>query len=813
MEKISIPPCYKYIARNLKSDSDKHLYAKNYLANILEHGLDRDEAIMLYTANTLPLTVGNMYSVNGVDVRAEDYFDYVNGESSLIVQQCSKFYKERLKVGQKNNLCLICSYSNNFANDHYDDECAVFKYIISDKSRRDEVIALELPEIFRSIVDIGSELSEPYPALIPIMALAYNQLKELDDIYTVPSIAERLEKLIIKLSVAASSYSGDVKKLLSKNARAMSVAWGKVSNDIVSAPDLSYDDVCRILSKIDLEHNHRQRNSKKSKKKAVEVSKESQSQPSDNIAVEESTDVASEPQTEVVPESSADISSEQPAPPTENDTALDDSEELPFGDADIVMESGDTTDGTVSDSAEEVDPDVAEYESVKRDKDGWVIQDESSAEDTENEDIAPTEDKADEDTDNTEQPSVSDGPKPAMQPSQTNSSEQSESPKYSVPPINDTSCIFIADVPRRTIKKYCSSYKDNENEVFSSVRRSKRLPVEVILDEKRTPFLIFFVRSLGKFYYCPIEKAMPATLKACMQSTSIKKLCYQPYYLYSLMRLYDCSLDSVYSICTVDLLLNPKAMVCVYEDYFKVYDGNFPIKSKPSSGYDEFDAILENEQRYIQIEAFQMRSLKNDKELSKRQQRDEVLGMSYLRILNLKTHDYLFDLEPSGKVEFNPNFDLAARHDGFFVTYSLGIDNSLGIKVNDIYLGALYELSRKGKVRKYNIQLVTITANTMVLFVGENEYDLVTTALQKYFNIYALKNRYEKFELNVSHQRIYCSTQKNAKQPVLPATYSEAMDMLVTTNASVVVDDSHVVKRKKNTQNKRKKQNQKYNPN
>ena len=59
--------------------------------------------------------------------------------------------------------------------------------------------------------------------------------------------------------------------------------------------------------------------------------------------------------------------------------------------------------------------------------------------------------------------------------------------------------------------------------------------------------------------------------------------------------------------------------------------------------------------------------------------------------------------------------------------------------------------------------------------------------MQKYFNIFALKNRLEKFELSVSHQRIYVHTQKNANKKELPVTYNDAMDRLLTTNDTVTV--------------------------
>ena len=85
----------------------------------------------------------------------------------------------------------------------------------------------------------------------------------------------------------------------------------------------------------------------------------------------------------------------------------------------------------------------------------------------------------------------------------------------------------------------------------------------------------------------------------------------------------------------------------------------------------------------------------------------------------------------------NQNFEQRAHSDGFFVTYSIGAEDIGTLEMSELYLDALYELSTKGRFRKYNIQLVTMTPTAMVLFIGENEYELITTALQKYFNRYA----------------------------------------------------------------------------
>lgn len=381
--------------------------------------------------------------------------------------------------------------------------------------------------------------------------------------------------------------------------------------------------------------------------------------------------------------------------------------------------------------------------------------------------------------------------------------------KYSVPAIDEGDLIYNLTVNKNTFKHYSYSYKSKEDEIFKIIQKSRRLPLEVIYDEKGFAYLFMFVRAIGKFFYCPIDKNIPNSLIAILLSKSVIKICYQPYFLYSLLRLYDIRICGVYSICTMDKLLHPEAQIAYYRDYFNVYAGDFVNLKPVDTGFDEFDTLIQNLQKYILIQAKQTRCTFDASKYNKMHSRDEVLGSSFLRILNLKLNDYLFSLAADGSFIYNREFELIARHDGFFVTYSVGAED-LDIKeLPDIYLDALYELSSKGRFKKYNIQLVTITDTAMTLFIGESEYELITTVLQKHFNRYALINHIEKFELNVAHQRVYCNSKRNPLQRQLPRTYEQAMDLLITTNDSISVDETHVVKRE---QVKRKRQTQLFKP-
>ncbi len=91
----------------------------------------------------------------------------------------------------------------------------------------------------------------------------------------------------------------------------------------------------------------------------------------------------------------------------------------------------------------------------------------------------------------------------------------------------------------------------------------------------------------------------------------------------------------------------------------------------------------------------------------------------------------------------------------------------------------LAELSKKGRFYKYNIQLVTITDGSMILFIGDYEYELIITLLQKFYNHYAQRIRTGRFDIVVSHQRYMSEDSLGVKSaPVLPGTLKEALGML-----------------------------------
>lgn len=810
MSKLFLPPCYKYIARSLSSPEERYEFSRRLLDKLSSSGADPDECMILYSSLSFPTSAGDPLDYEGAVLNAQDYYNAIMGLEGISNISCPQYYKNRLKPNNQNNLCQLCDLSRSCKTTNYVTECSILKYIVSDKENFKKFEELGVDGVFKSVYDIAVELSFDAPAIVPLLNTAYSVIRnQPDDVYSVDDVKSRLQRLVGMIIVDAGK-NPSVLSVQMNNNRALPVAWEKVISDVLSAKDFNYDEVCTEVSKIDLSSGKRKKSSKKKKALVPESpvfdyldKVNSEQVHSQEAAPIEESELSSD-DVPIVPESK----------PTDDGTLINDDEELPFGSAENVVPGNDpAAEQTESYSDSDIvseDPADDDYNAAYA-----SASDQSWYEDTD--DVSSGESNVSE-PERTEQPSNADIESENSAESEDNNATAVETTepvdekkilKYRVPPIDEGDLIFNIVVNRKTFKSYASAYNSMESTVFTALQKSKRLPLEIIYDENGAAYLFMFVRALGQFVYCPIEQDMPNSIIAIMLSKSVVKICYQPYFLYSLLRIYNIRACGVYSICTVDSLLHPEAQIAFYNDFFSVYAGDFPNLVPVDSGFPDFDSLLLNLQKYILIHARQTRSQFDKLEYAKRHARDEVLGSSFLRNVNLMSNDYLFSLESNGKVVYNQNFEQRAHSDGFFVTYSVAAEDIGTLSQSDLYLDALFDLCNKGRFRKYNIQLVTITSTAMVLFIGESEYELLTTALQKYFNRYALVHRMEKFELNVAHQRIYYKTKKGAKQGQIPRTYEQAMDLLVTTNDTVSVSESHVVKRGKK---KRKAQTQSFKP-
>ncbi|AOZ97874.1 hypothetical protein [Butyrivibrio hungatei] len=824
---VILPSCYKYIARNISEPSERYEYSKNFFTNLSKHNVGMDEQIGLYCSVRVPSSCGELLAYGSVPLNAEDYYSQImESEDIPKVVSCQSYYKKVCKPG-KNSVCLTCQYSKNYANNMYADECAVFKYIATSKDNFEVFKKDFSAEIFRSSFDIGSNLPVLKPGIVPLLKLACEQILErgVEEHFTCSQdIRERLNSLVGVMTLSAVR-NASVKEIQSNNFKAFPIAWSQVVDDVLSARDISAEEVRTICQKIVNNYGSSSKNSSGSKKKE----KKSDTPLLDLLDAEVIEPAVSGQPTGNIEQTSEEYENEETVVAASFDTSSDEQLDCSRGnvdeysDSDIAYSEDGLSEnewGELFDQREsEVDGSVsAEFDETNT---GAVISDIHSDEDYEELPFGPSdvvnptsnsgdgEVSRDDNSSNTLTSDVSvtvtDEPTPKV----PNAGRVVK--KYIVPTMPKTTFIYRCEVNRRTLKDYADTYSSNENNVFNAVRQCKVLPIEVVFDADNQAYLFMFVKPLGRYYYCRIDSAMPKTLEAVFKSKSIRKICYQPYFLYSLCRLHGFVLCEVYSIYSMDQYLHPNAMPCVYQDFWELYKHDFNYTPLRESGFEEFDTLCCFMQIYIQLQAKQIRNLSDNKLIRFQQCKDEVLGVSFLRALNLKENGFLFDIDSAGTILYNTNYDLAAHTDGFFVTYTIGMDDAPDIEREELYMSGLIELSNRGRISKYNIQLVTMSDVSMVLFIGVREYELVITLLQKFYNRYAFKRRLENFSLNVSHERIYAK-EKRIPRIAMPRSYEEVKDRLVTTNASVEVAKEHITVRRKKDTNKRKKQTEKFIP-
>ncbi len=193
MEKSSIPPCYKYIVRNISTEDQRHIYTLNYYANMDKRKVVRQESDMLYILNKTPETCGEMFSIGGVKFDVAEYVKQVADLPGMKADSCAKYYRSVLGNDQRNNLCHLCRFSKSYCNNEYSEECRVFRYLVTSPDNFNKLASDITPDIFRSESDIAEGLVSPIPALVPLLKLAFQQL--LDNqvgLFALNDIRERL---------------------------------------------------------------------------------------------------------------------------------------------------------------------------------------------------------------------------------------------------------------------------------------------------------------------------------------------------------------------------------------------------------------------------------------------------------------------------------------------------------------------------------------------------------------------------------------------------------------------------------------------
>ncbi len=356
-------------------------------------------------------------------------------------------------------------------------------------------------------------------------------------------------------------------------------------------------------------------------------------------------------------------------------------------------------------------------------------------------------------------------------------------------PILHTPCLT-----EKAIKTLFYPYADVDKKAAVSILKRRLLAIEVIFTETGVPYYLMWVPGLSRYLYVDAFH-VPESLATIFKHNSIVKVIYQPYYLYSLLRLADIRPKNIYSIYSVDLMLHPVSVPTEYDRLMYVYLKECNYLAQVKSGLEWLDDMLVAMQGYDYVYDYQTRSITKSsyKDFTGILLRDEVLGTSFMRSVFLNDDGFLFDYDPDGFVVFNTEYEPTPIKTGFMVTYSIDKDDLSKEQSGKLFMDSLKELADKGKLRKFDLYLIYITGHTMKVYVDMRCYELLTTLLQNYFNRYAMSHKLEKFTLRSEHRR--CDPVGKSYIPVrvkIPKKMSEVLDTLITANAKITVPESRV---------------------
>ena len=320
--------------------------------------------------------------------------------------------------------------------------------------------------------------------------------------------------------------------------------------------------------------------------------------------------------------------------------------------------------------------------------------------------------------------------------------------------------ILAGDIPlpcvsrRGLIDNISQVGNENIELIVPAVLKDGNLSLECIIDDYGKYAIVFWVRPLEQFFFSYFIN-MHEGLKELLSHKRIRKICYQPYYLYSLCKMHDMQIKHVNSFHSVHIhILNPGTSMS-YREIVELYTGK-KCFDQPIDMLYELNEFMRGIPFYQIINRIQANMIatntSNSSYMEDMERTDEVLGVSYLRSLNFHDDSTLLSFE-NGQLCFNHYINKGAKRAGFLLTYVIENENmDRKIKMK-IYLSLLCDLSRTGRMRKLNLQLMTLYDDIMILFLGATEYEFLATYI--FIHMYKIGQKYGCGELNVtvSHER------------------------------------------------------------
>lgn len=722
MQKKSISlPCHKYMVRHIKNEADKLEYAHAFFQKMNEQETNIDEIISSYMATSLfqEDTDLDFLSYQGIALTGEQFYHSIMEDCSISVyKKCQayirKYEKDIVPV------CKVCPHCPQYANKNRSNELSIIKRINASYNSLQVFLSRSNGSYFKSCNDIAQNTPSPVPLVIPFLRIFFNIIKSYGAGYYEQRILElsdqqRLAMLQNRMyAELKAKYKIDV--LIPNSVRIFPLLYTSWVEEIEQAADISDQDIEAYVLP----------SKKKSSKTIVKNMPKKDGKPSSEYAVEKQEEKSLPPKAATIKEGDSH----------------DDELQYAFSLTDIIAEP--VTDTKLSRSFTDLSLFLSEIDLSKS---------EEAIEDTHNNSIDVEnntryiDNKLDTETDI---------------PCASTSTHESESvtnlsvkKEFIVVESIPYDYIPLPCIDRTRLAEHIIQVSDNNIDLLThAIERDRDLPLECIIDETGLYAAILWIRPIRQFFYSYFTD-LHVRIKELLTSRRIKKICYQPYYLYSLCRLYNIQIKHVYAFHSIHMHILKTDHKLGYREIIKLY-GEGKNCGHTIDTVPELEEIMTGIPLYRTINRVQTKLISANENYSSQAARvqnlDEVLGTSFLRSINFNDDSTLMFIR-NGQICFNHCLKNNAKSGGFILTYMIEneeIDNTTKQK---IFLDLLCDLSKKGRIRKLNLQLMTMYDDIMILFVADESYEFLTTYI--HIHLYGIAQSYgcDDFRVVTTHER------------------------------------------------------------
>lgn len=783
-------PCHKYMVRSIRNEEDKLAYARAFISKLYETGQHEQDIMVCYSATSaFKKDLGlHFLSYRGENLSDGEFYHKVLGDDSV---PHYKSCREYLKTHQENinAVCKMCPSYTGYTNRNNTTELAILKFIASSKANLDFFLTVANAKYFRSCYDLAENTLSSVPFIIPLPRLCFTAIQKCGPEYYEQNLLamtdeDRLNSLQSRIvSILRSRYNVDT--AFPDYIKIFPTIWKIFVSEISSADFLSKSDVkgfvkyTAILDCAPDKSANKAASSRNAltteKSRAAENSNTTSSFSAISDTAKEGSLAAqahkTQNQSDHLPVNSESLECVPSVPATEiiasdikismgtENTNLP-LNELPQSYPDIigttypdnidistlpaVNNNVEETQDLVPEVYSECPPTPDTYQLTKDQTDLASLQKDESLETTaaisaeqyataeKNQSLLINVSESEKDSDK----STSDAETIALLPIKIN--------EIALPVITQTD-----------LKNYCALISDeNADFVTVSVARDQMISLECLQDENGAHVLLIWIPIYQKFYYAYFT-SLHRRLKEILAYKSIRKVCYQPYYLYSLSKIYAVPARNVYSIFSVHTACTGFNVSMTYRDIIEMYTGgrrfermvsNIPIRNEFMGGLPFYDSICHNLTQIVKGTP----ALKD--KVASAFLFDEVNGVSYMRCINFVDDELLFSFQKDGTLKYNDNHVKQVKRDGALVTYVIENSNYSHEARREVYLYVLTELAKTGRFRKLNIQLVMMTGDIMMLFIGANGFELLDTTIKVMFSKFATDCHIDSFHVLISRE-------------------------------------------------------------